>query len=144
MSTTSPESSSADYPKAPPPPDPTPSSAYIGGAGPAHPGQPSGHPPRVVQGRPHLVGPVPQGSPGPWTYNNVVQRPSPYWGLSIVSLFLSLFALLIPGVVAVLYSAQVQQRWDHGDVEGSARASRNAQIGGSWASSSAASRFSPS
>ena len=128
MTTTTPEPGGPDFPKTPPPPDPTPSSAFVHEAGPANPAQPPGQFTAIHFGqpRPYHHGPAFQAAPGAQPYSNVAQRPSSNWGLSIVALFLC----FIPGLVAVLYSAQVQQKWDQGDAEGSARASKNAQIWG--------------
>jgi hypothetical protein len=130
MTTTSPEPGGPDFPKAPPPPDPNPASAYRG-EGHVNPGQPAGRPTAFdhAQTRVPHYGPA-QGAQSLWPHNQGAQCPSPYWGLSITSLFFSLFVLFIPGVVAMVYSAQVQQKWDRGDADGAARASKNAQIWG--------------
>lgn len=90
-------------PQTPPPPYGQPQSPY---------GQPSyGHqqPPYAPYNRPHLSEPMPD--------NYLV------W-----SVLLTIFCCLIPGIIAVVYSASVSSRYYAGDLEGAKRASRNAQI----------------
>src|SRR5215469_15560586 len=51
-----------------------------------------------------------------------VAKPSTYWGLSIIAFLCSFFL----GAFGMYFSAQVNSRWDTGDVEGARKASRTA------------------
>lgn len=44
------------------------------------------------------------------------------------SVIITLLCCLIPGVVAIIFSASVSSKYYAGDIEGARRASRNAQI----------------
>lgn len=52
--------------------------------------------------------------------------PSAYWPLSIVATVLS----LVFGIVAIVFSSQVQQKWRAGDVAGAKKSSDNAKLWG--------------
>lgn len=74
---------------------------------PSAPQQPYG--PQPQYGREHLSEPMP---------NNYL----------VWSVLLTVFCCLIPGIVAIVYSASVNSKYYAGDLEGARRASRNAQI----------------
>jgi hypothetical protein len=59
-------------------------------------------------------------------YPVAVQKPSAYWPLSIIAVLLS----LVFGIIAIVYSAQVNTRWNAGDIAGAKSASKKAMIFG--------------
>ena len=66
----------------------------------------------------------PASTPGmPQRCNDV--KPSTYLGWAIVSCILCCLPL---GIVAIIYAAQVNDKWLRGDYDGAYRASQNAQI----------------
>lgn len=66
----------------------------------------------------------PTPTPGMSQCNNGVKPPS-YLGWAIASCILCCLPL---GIVAIVYAAQVNDKWIRGDCEGAYRASQNAQI----------------
>ena len=58
---------------------------------------------------------------------NTPREPMPNTYL-VWSVVISLLCCLIPGVIAIIYSASVSSKYYKGDIEGAKRASRNAQI----------------
>ncbi|MDE5796276.1 MAG: CD225/dispanin family protein, partial [Muribaculaceae bacterium] len=61
----------------------------------------------------------------PQSPQDVPPMPSTYLLWSVLALVL---CCMIPGIVAVIFSAQVSSRYYRGDIEGSRRASRMAEI----------------
>lgn len=66
----------------------------------------------------------------PWGHQQAPQRPSePMPDTYLVwSVIITILCCLIPGVVAIIYSASVSSKYYAGDLEGAKRASRNAQV----------------
>lgn len=74
---------------------------------------------------------APGQMPGPYGYQPggypmPAQKPSAHWPLSIIAVLGS----LLFGIIALVYSAQVNSRWNAGDIEGARKASRTALIWG--------------
>lgn len=65
--------------------------------------------------------------PGPMFQQQPLSEPMPDTYL-LWSVIITILCCLIPGVVAIIYSASVSSRYYAGDIEGAKRASRNAQI----------------
>ena len=66
----------------------------------------------------------PYGQPGVQQRYLPTTRPSPNWVLSVVSVLFNLIA----GGIALYFSSQVTKRWDAGDFEGAAKASKSAKV----------------
>lgn len=70
--------------------------------------------------------PPPYGQPGPQNVSNPSEpMPDTYLVWSVI---ITILCCLIPGIVAIIYSASVSSKYFRGDIEGAKRASRNAQI----------------
>src|SRR6266508_4600011 len=113
------------YPPPPPPPPP-----HQGGQPPQQGGpgpQQGGYPPQQGQyqqgGYPQQGTYQPQGGYGPQA-GAYGAKPSAYWPLSIISFLCS----LVIGGFAMYFSAQVNSRWQAGNVEGARKASKTALI----------------
>lgn len=73
----------------------------------------------------NAAGPVPHmPTPGMSQRNNGIKPPT-YLGWAIASCILCCLPL---GIVAIVYAAQVNDKWIRGDYDGAYRASQNAQI----------------
>lgn len=90
-------------------------------------------PPRPEPYRPELQRPQPYTSgaplpppPAPAAYSKPMPpKPPTYLVWSIISVIL---CCMIPGIVAIIYSAKVTSRYEEGDYEGSMRASESAEL----------------
>lgn len=70
--------------------------------------------------------PPPYGTPGPQNVNTPSEPMPPTY--LVWSVIITILCCLIPGIVAIIYSASVSSKYYRGDVEGAKRASRYAQI----------------
>lgn len=59
--------------------------------------------------------------------NNQPPRPNNYLALAIVT---TIICCLIPGIVSIIYSTQVNTKYDAGDYDGALQASKNAKTWG--------------
>lgn len=67
--------------------------------------------------------------PAPPQYQQHTEHREPMPNTYLIwSVLITIFCCLIPGIVAIVYSASVSSRYYNGDIEGAKRASRNAQI----------------
>ena len=71
--------------------------------------------------------PPPYGNPAPGAVNQPHQEPMPDTYL-VWSVIITILCCLIPGIIAIIYSASVSSKYFRGDIEGAKKASRNAQI----------------
>lgn len=82
-------------------------------------------------GVPNDVPPVPQTAPAsidnPHPINPAVREPMPPTFL-VWSVITTILCCTVPGIVAIIYSAQVSSRFYQGDMEGARRSSRRAEI----------------
>lgn len=98
-----------------------------------------------VLGVPNNVPPQPatQPTPNPATYNAQPAQPAAQPAMHIAqritqdampptylvwSVIMTILCCTVPGIVAIIYSASVSSKFYQGDIEGSRRASRNAEI----------------
>ncbi len=95
-------------------------------------------------GVPNNVPPIPKNQPSPQPQNtitpqpqnptipqpqNLTTTPDPMPPTYLVwSVVTTILCCLIPGIVAIIFSAQVSSKFYQGDIEGARRASRNAEI----------------
>lgn len=85
----------------------------------------SGHGPESATSHRYPPPPPPTAPVSPQqTYAVTAAKPSTYWPLSIIS-FLCSFLF---GGIGMYFSAQVNSRWNAGDVEGARKASKTALI----------------
>lgn len=89
----------------------------------------SGHPQFIQPGHPHHPYPgqpqYPQQGPVSRPYSQPEPMPDTYLVWSVI---ITILCCLIPGIIAIIYSASVSSKYYQGNIEGAKRASRNAQI----------------
>lgn len=95
------------------PPVPQNFSSHVYPAGPADP--------------PSSAGPIGTTSPSSNTSMAIPSEPMPPTYL-VWSVIMTILCCTIPGIVAIIFSAKVSSKFYQGDIEGSRRASRNAEI----------------
>lgn len=84
-------------------------------------------PPRYVEEPPSINTGNPQYGFMPDRNGEEEREPMPDTYL-VWSVIITLLCCLIPGIIAIIYSASVSSKYYRGDIEGAKRASRNAQI----------------
>ena len=83
------------------------------------------HPVTVDQPAPYVESVTPAQAPVKATVASGETMPPTYLAWSVV---MTILCCMIPGIVAIIYSAQVSSKFYQGDIEGSRRASERAQI----------------
>src|SRR3954469_17027889 len=104
------------YPPPRPPHQPRPPAPPGAGQPAFRPAQPAG--PAYAAGQPGPMPSYPQAY-GQGYAQAQGAKPSPYWPLTVISLFSGLI-----GIVALIFSFQVDARWKAGDAQGARRASQ--------------------
>lgn len=58
------------------------------------------------------------------------QQQTPPQNYLVFAILTTIFCCLVPGIVSIVYAAQVNSKWVAGDIEGANHSSRNAKL---WA-----------